>query len=137
MLEEMAVPVFFGACTSLGATIFMFMTQLIVFFKFGVFMFTTIGFSLFFSMGMFVTLMGLIGPQGDTGNLVVLFKMLRNWYISKRNSELPLENQGQLAPGSKSSHGSHASLKSVDTPSDDLKITDSSFTKEQMGKRIF
>ena len=84
MLDEMAVSVFMGACTTLGASLFMFIAQLSFFFQFGIFMFSTIGFSLFFSMGMFVTLMGLFGPQGDTGNVVVMVKRLHSWCKSKR-----------------------------------------------------
>ena len=84
MLDEMAVSVFMGACTTLGASLFMFIAQLSLFFQFGIFMFCTIGFSLFFSMGMFVTLMGLFGPQGDTGNIVVMVKGLHSWCRSQR-----------------------------------------------------
>lgn len=83
MLDEMAVSVFFGACTTLGASLFMFIAQLSFFFQFGIFMFSTIGFSLFFSMGMFVTLMGICGPQGETGNIVVMVKKLHKWCKSK------------------------------------------------------
>ena len=83
MLDEMAVSVFMGACTTLGASLFMFIAQLSLFFQFGIFMFCTIGFSLFFSMGMFVTLMGLFGPQGDTGNIVVMIKRLHIWCKSR------------------------------------------------------
>ena len=74
MLDEMAVSVFFGACTTLGASMFMFIAVMSFFFQFGIFMFSTIGFSLFFSMGMFVTLMGICGPQGHTGNIVAMVK---------------------------------------------------------------
>lgn len=86
MLDEMAVSVFFGACTTLGASCFMFIAQLSFFFQFGIFMFSTVGFSLFFSMGMFVTLMGIFGPQGDTGNIIAMVQKIHNWCKSKRNS---------------------------------------------------
>ena len=79
MLDEMAVSIFFGACTTLGASLFMFLAQLSFFFQFGIFMFSTILFSLFFSMGMFVTLMAIFGPQGDTGNIMVAARRLRDW----------------------------------------------------------
>ncbi|WAR02491.1 DISP3-like protein [Mya arenaria] len=74
MLEEMAVPVFFGAITTLGAAAFMFLTKLTFFMQFGVFLFSTIGFSLVYSMGLFVTLMGIVGPENDTGDLYALFR---------------------------------------------------------------
>ena len=94
MLDEMAVSVFFGAITTLGASLFMFLAQLSFFLQFGIFMFSTIGFSLFFSMGLFVTLMGLCGPEGDTGNLVVLFKRLRDWCKSRTGNRRPTTAQG-------------------------------------------
>lgn len=74
MLEDMAVPVFSGACTTLGASLFMFFSVIMFFKQFGIFMFCTIGFSLLFSLGMFTTLMGLIGPQGEFGSLVHLYR---------------------------------------------------------------
>ena len=86
MLDEMAVSIFFGACTTLGASMFMFIAQLSFFLQFGIFMFSTIGFSLFFSMLLFVTLMGLIGPENDIGNIVVLFRNLRACCCSRRDT---------------------------------------------------
>ena len=83
MLDEMAVSIFFGAITTLGASMFMFIAQLSFFLQFGIFMFSTIGFSLFFSMLLFVTLMGLVGPQNNTGNIVVLVQNISQ-YFKKR-----------------------------------------------------
>ena len=76
MLDEMAIAVFFGAITTLGASCFMFLAKLSFFFQFGIFMFSTIGFSLLFSMCMFVTLLGIIGPENDTGKVKVLIQRL-------------------------------------------------------------
>lgn len=78
MLEEMGPSVFSGACTTLGASIFMFAAQVQFFMQFGVFMFCTIGFSLIFSLGLFTMLVGLIGPQNNIGNLKVLFQKCRS-----------------------------------------------------------
>ncbi|XP_061168958.1 protein dispatched homolog 3-like [Saccostrea echinata] len=77
MLEMMGSSVFFGACTTLGASLFLFATEIQFFLQFGVFMFCTIGFSLMFSLGLFTLLVGLIGPQNNTGNLKVLFQKCR------------------------------------------------------------
>lgn len=113
MLDEMAVSVFFGACTTLGASMFMFIAQLSFFLQFGIFMFSTIGFSLFFAMGMFVTLMGLFGPQGDTGNLVVLFQKIKECSKSNRGGGMPpSESRAQLAPGNMPASASQASIAS-------------------------
>lgn len=77
MLEEMATSVFAGACTTLGASLFMFFTQITFFTQFGIFLFCTVGFSLFFSLGMFSVLMSLIGPENDTGSLTALYRKIR------------------------------------------------------------
>ena len=73
MLDEMATSVFFGAITTMGATVFMFFTMLTFCKLFATFMFATIGFSLLFSMCMFTTLMGIFGLEKNTGNLRGLF----------------------------------------------------------------
>ncbi|KAL8603219.1 hypothetical protein ACOMHN_025234 [Nucella lapillus] len=73
-LERMGISVFSGACTTLGASAFMLFAQIQFFFQFGVFMFCTIGFSLLFSMGFYVTIMGILGPQDNIGDIRVLFR---------------------------------------------------------------
>lgn len=78
MLEEMATSVFSGACTTLGASLFMFGALVQFFMQFGIFLFCTIGFSLFFSLGLFTLLMGLIGPQNNTGCLKTLYRKCRD-----------------------------------------------------------
>ncbi|KAL8608257.1 hypothetical protein ACOMHN_042124 [Nucella lapillus] len=70
-LERMGISVFSGACTTLGASVFMLFAQIQFFYQFGIFMFCTIGFSLLFSLGFYVTLMGIVGPEGSTGNILV------------------------------------------------------------------
>lgn len=83
MLEEMGPSVFSGACTTLGASLFMFAAEIQFFMQFGVFMFCTIGFSLIFSLGLFTLLVGLIGPQGNTGNLKVLFRKCKEKLLKR------------------------------------------------------
>ena len=78
MLEEVGISVFSGACTTLGASLFMFFAQIQFLVKFGIFMFCTIGFSLIFSLGFFTTIMGILGPTGNTGDIGVLFHKLCN-----------------------------------------------------------
>lgn len=74
MLEVMGISVFSGACTTLGASVFMFFAQIQFIIRFGIFMFCTIGFSLLYSLGLFTTVMGIFGPNGDTGDIKVLYK---------------------------------------------------------------
>ena len=76
MLEEVGISVFAGACTTLGASLFMLFAQILFIIKFGIFMICTIGFSLLFSLGFFTTVMGLVGPSGKTGDIKELYKCL-------------------------------------------------------------
>jgi uncharacterized membrane protein YdfJ with MMPL/SSD domain len=87
MLEEMGTSVFSGACTTLGASSFMFFATLQFFMQFGVFMFCTIGFSLLFSLGLFTLLMGLCGPENNIGCLKTLFAKLTDTCICRKQKE--------------------------------------------------
>lgn len=69
MLKTVGVSVLSGACTTLGASAFMLGSQIMFFCQFGIFMFCTIGFSIIFALGFFTVVVGLIGPEGDTGSL--------------------------------------------------------------------
>ena len=84
MLEGMGMSVFFGAFTTLGASMFMFLSRALFGLQFGVFLFCTVGFSLLFSLGLFTTLMGLIGPQDEEGDIRAFVKgCWRKWNQSK------------------------------------------------------
>lgn len=69
MLRTVGVSVLSGACTTLGASAFMLGSQIMFFCQFGIFMFCTIGFSILFALGFFTVVIGLVGPEGDTGSL--------------------------------------------------------------------
>ncbi|XP_077990897.1 protein dispatched-like [Glandiceps talaboti] len=84
MLEHVGVSVISGAATTLGASLFMLFAQILFFMQFGIFMFCTIGFSLIFSLGLFTTLLGLIGPQGETGSL----KFIYRWVIGRKKTDI-------------------------------------------------
>ena len=68
-LEEVGISVLSGACTSLGASFFLLFATILFFTQFGIFMFCTIALSMLYSLGFFVTLLGLIGPQNQFGSL--------------------------------------------------------------------
>ena len=72
-LEEVGISVLSGSVTTLGASVFLLGAQIIFFVQFGLFMFCTIGFSILYSLGLFITILGLIGPQNDFGSLKPLF----------------------------------------------------------------
>ena len=78
MLEIMGISVFSGACTTLGASVFMFFAQIQFIIRFGMFMFSTIGFSLLYSLAFFTTLMGILGPSGNQGDVKIIFNYLVN-----------------------------------------------------------
>ncbi|XP_060082462.1 uncharacterized protein LOC132561782 [Ylistrum balloti] len=97
MLEEMATSVFSGACTTLGAALFMFLAKITFFMQFGIFLFCTIGFSLFFSLGLFSVLMGMLGPQNDIGSLRPIFNFIKEKFkkcpcMRKKSKVTNIEN---------------------------------------------
>jgi len=103
MLEEMGTSVFSGACTTLGASLFMFFAQITFFMQFGVFLFCTIGFSLFFSLGLFTVLVGIMGPENNTGSLRPLFVRIKTcglWCKNKcrgnSNADEQKQNKGKV-----------------------------------------
>ena len=94
MLEEVGISVFAGACTTLGASVFMLFAQILFIIKFGIFMLCTIGFSLLFALGFFTTVMGLVGPSGKTGDVTELYKSL----FCSKGEENEDENDSKTTP---------------------------------------
>ena len=68
-LAEVGISVLSGACTTLGGSAFLLLAQIILFMQFGVFMFATILFSLVFALGLFTTVLGIVGPENDRGSI--------------------------------------------------------------------
>ncbi|XP_070577311.1 protein dispatched homolog 1-like isoform X4 [Ptychodera flava] len=75
-LESVGVSVISGAATTIGASVFMLFAKIVFFMQFGVFIFCAISFSMLFSLGLFTTMLGIMGPQGRTGSLVVIYHRL-------------------------------------------------------------
>ncbi|XP_077977450.1 protein dispatched homolog 1-like [Glandiceps talaboti] len=88
MLEHVGVSVVSGAATTLGASLFMLFAQILLAMQFGIFMFCTIGFSLLFSMGLFTTILGIMGPQGDTGSLLVIYRSVYYCIIGRKKNDV-------------------------------------------------
>ncbi|CAB4001250.1 dispatched homolog 3-like, partial [Paramuricea clavata] len=63
-LSHVGISVLSGACTTLGASIFLLAAKILFFFQFGIFIFCTIGFSIMYSLFFFPTVMALVGPEG-------------------------------------------------------------------------
>lgn len=68
-LDHVGISVLSGACSTLGASIFMFGAKILFFFQFGIFIFSTVGFSLLFSLVFFVAVLGVVGPVDNAGSL--------------------------------------------------------------------
>jgi predicted RND superfamily exporter protein len=73
-LEEVGISVLSGAATTLGASMFLLFAQILFFTEFGVFMFSTILFSILYALGFFITLIALIGPQNEFGSLKPFYR---------------------------------------------------------------
>ncbi len=91
MLRSVGVSVLSGACTTLGASSFMLGSKILFFFQFGMFMFCTIGFSILFALCFFTVIVGLIGPEDDTGSL----KNMVTCLLPRRSQE---EKADSLSP---------------------------------------
>ena len=94
MLEEVGISVFSGACTTLGASLFMLFAQILFIIKFGIIMFCTIGFSIIFSLGFFTTIMGIIGPSGKSGDIKELCTKIVHLWRAKKTSSYTLDGEG-------------------------------------------
>ena len=79
-LEQMGVSVMSGAGTTLGASAFMMLADFVFFHQFGVILFATIGFSFVYSMGLFMTVLAMVGPQGETGSTRTFWLFLVRTY---------------------------------------------------------
>lgn len=75
-LGEMGITVLGGAITSLGASAMLFACYLVFFKTFGSFMFFTITFSIVWAMGFFMAVMATFGPEGNSGSIVCLRRLL-------------------------------------------------------------
>jgi hypothetical protein len=76
MLESIGLSVLSGAITTFGAATFMLFSEIQFLYEFGVFVMTTVGLSLMFSLFGFTTCMALCGPQGNTGDISAVWTSL-------------------------------------------------------------
>lgn len=77
MLENMAVSVLSGAITTFGAASFMLFAQIKFSFQFGIFVMSTVGVSIMFSLLFFTAFMASWGPQGNTGSIPEMLKFIK------------------------------------------------------------
>lgn len=82
-LGHVGISVLSGACTTLGASVFMFGAKILFFFQFGIFIFSTVGFSLLFALAFFITILGIAGPEGSVGSLAPWMRQLVDYLRGK------------------------------------------------------
>ena len=82
-LGHVGISVFSGACTTLGSSIFMLAAKIIFFQQFGIFIFCTISLSILYSLILFTTVLAIIGPEGEVGSLVPLWRVIRDHFRGK------------------------------------------------------
>ncbi|XP_050405065.1 protein dispatched homolog 3-like [Patella vulgata] len=101
MLENVGISVLSGACTTLGASLFMLMAEILFFMQFGIFMFCTIGFSLIYSLVFFTVMLGICGPQNQTGSITPLITWVKNKLTGRNKYDVDCdvcEGHGFRAP---------------------------------------
>jgi len=75
-----------GAFSSLGASFFLLLAKIVFLVEFGVFMFCTVGFSIIYSLLLFTTVLGMIGPERRFGNVSTVKAYLRQrWNLRTMN----------------------------------------------------
>lgn len=86
MLESIGLSVVSGAITTMGAAVFMLFAKIQFFFQFGIFIISTVGIALVFSLLGFTTLLSLCGPEGNTGCLKTFVVGCKKFCAKKDNS---------------------------------------------------
>lgn len=90
-LSHVGISILSGACTTLGASIFLLAAKILFFFQFGIFIFCTIGFSIMYSIFFFPTVMALIGPQGKSGSIMPAVRWARDVIRGKTKQDKDCE----------------------------------------------
>ncbi len=85
-LHKVGISVISGAISTMGAAFFMFFSRLFFFKEFGAFIFGTVGFSMVFSLFVFMAGYSLFGPQGYTGSYLTLCRGRRGYQQEDRAS---------------------------------------------------
>ena len=116
--EKMGLTIIGGAITTAGSGSMMFFCQMVFFFKMGLLVCMTIIFSVVYSLGFFMALCVLIGPEGDTGNTRV---MLRRCCGSKK-SDAPTEDDNKAT-----------TMTAIETKEVELSYTNSNFKHDGKG----
>ena len=88
-LKHVGISVLSGACTTLGASVFLLAAKIVFFLQFGIFIFCTIGFSILFSLLFFTTILGLIGPEQDEkGSILPALTNINHYVRGRRTTDV-------------------------------------------------
>lgn len=90
-LSHVGISVLSGASTTLGASVFMLAAKILFFFQFGIFMFCTIGLSIIYALILFTTILGIFGPEGNTGSLQPFYDWCKRKVGEPVEEEIPCE----------------------------------------------
>ena len=93
-LSHVGISVLSGACSTLGASVFMFGAKILFFFQFGIFIFSTVGFSLLFALVFFLTILGLLGPDGYVGSLSPWLGKIMDYLRGKSRTDVDCKRCG-------------------------------------------
>ena len=93
-LNHVGISVLSGACSTLGASVFMFGAKILFFFQFGIFIFSTVGFSFIFSLIFFIAVLGLVGPEGTMGSLEPWMGQLKDYLRGKTGTDVDCKRCG-------------------------------------------
>ena len=74
MLATVGLSIFSAGITTIISAFFLFGTTIIFFFRFGVFICMTVGYSYVFALFGMPAMLSLFGPQGNEGNLLWFFR---------------------------------------------------------------
>ena len=77
-LGHVGISVVSGACSTLGASTFMFAGKIVFFMQFGIFIFVTIGFSTLYSLVFLSILLTLVGPEENRGSILPALRKARD-----------------------------------------------------------
>lgn len=86
-LGHVGISVVSGACSTLGASVFMLASKIIFFMQFGIFMFCTIGLSTLYSLLFFTTVLALVGPQDDFGSILPAIQKTKDFFRGRGNDQ--------------------------------------------------
>jgi hypothetical protein len=80
-LRELGGSILSGSITTVGATCTLFLAVLTLFHKFGIFVISTIIFSIFYSLGFFAALCHVCGPIDKFGNIIHMYQTTKSFSL--------------------------------------------------------